>query len=132
MGYHPPVHYLIDGYNLAHWLAGDDDLEAEALRALLLGHLSFRRPRDAETITIYWDSRTAGQRAPHNECVSGCEERFVPSADDAIGDGVADSPRPRGLRVVSRDREGAGRSRQLGAKVTGPAELLGGRGRRGR
>jgi hypothetical protein len=125
------VHYLLDGYNLAHWLAGDRDLGPEALRELLLAALAERRPRDARELTIFWDARGAWDRAPSNAYGAGVEERFVPVADDAIVDLVAESPRPRDLKVVSRDREVTGRARQLGARTAGPAELLGGAPRRG-
>ena len=126
------MHYLLDGYNLAHFLAGDRDLGPEALRELLLTALAGRRPRDARAITIYWDARGAWDRAPAGAYGAGFEERFVPVADDAIVDFVADSRKPRDLKVVSRDREVTGRARQLGARTGTPAELLGGSPRRGR
>ena len=75
------------------------------------------------------NSQAAHGRAPDNAYGAGFEERFVAVADHAIVDAVAAASRPRGLKVVSRDREVTGRSRQLGARVAGPAELLGRRGR---
>ena len=49
----------------------------------------------------------------------------MPIADDAIIDFVADDDRPAGLMVVSRDREVTGKSRQLGARIMTPDQLLG-------
>ena len=91
-----------------------------------------RRPRDADAITIYWDAKGAWERPPEGAYDAGFDQRFVPVADDAIVDRVAASRRPGRLKVVSRDREVTGRSRQLGAKTATPAELLGGARRRGR
>ncbi len=128
----PPVRYLLDGYNLAHWLADGDDLQPEALRRLLLDALARRRPRDARSITIYWDAKGSHGRAPQNEYSAGVIEHFVPIADDAIVDAVAGDSQPRTLLVVSRDREVTGRSRQLGARIATPADLLSDKRRSGR
>jgi hypothetical protein len=119
------VHYLVDGYNAAHWLAGDADLGPGQLRALLTARLQARQPPDAEAITIFWDSRARQGVMPQNEYSGWCEQRFVPIADDAIIDFVADDDRPGRLQVVSRDREVTGKSRQLGAKIMTPDQLLG-------
>jgi hypothetical protein len=128
--YHPArVHYHIDGYNLAHWLADDDDLQPHALRALLIGALRPRLPRDAESVHIYWDVRRPSPAIPANEYLDWCTMHNVPDADAAIIDAVADSHEPRRLVVVSRDREVTGKSRQLGARILSPSELLGPRGR---
>ncbi len=120
----PRVRYLLDGYNLAHWLARDDDLRPEQLRARLLGALRPVLPRDAREVVIYWDVRTPGHPPPA-EHLPWCTLRFVRSADEAIVDAVYDADNPRDVTVVSRDREVAGRSRQLGARVLSPADLLG-------
>jgi hypothetical protein len=127
------VHYLIDGYNLAHWLAQglaqDDDLDPEQLRELLLEALERRVPADAESLRIYWDVRRMHPGIPANEYLDWCTMHNVPDADAAIIDAVYDADRPQRLVVVSRDREVTGKSRQLGAKTRSPAELLG-KGRR--
>jgi hypothetical protein len=117
------VRYLLDGYNLAHWLARDDDLRPEQLRARLLAALRPVLPRNAREVVIYWDVRTPGHPPPA-EHLTWCTLRFVRSADEAIVDAVFDADNPREVTVVSRDREVAGRSRQLGAKVLSPAEFL--------
>src|SRR5262245_7529207 len=60
-----PVHYHVDGYNLAHWLAGgDDDMQPLALRKLLTAALRARVPRDAESVHVYWDVRRPSPGLP--------------------------------------------------------------------
>jgi len=119
------VRYLVDGYNLAHWLVRDDDLRPEQLRARLLAALKPKVPRNASEVVIYWDVRNRGPDVMERESLSWCTLRFVSSADDAIVDAVYDAENPRDVTVVSRDREVAGKSRQLGARVLSPAEFLG-------
>ncbi len=119
------MHYLIDGYNLAFWLAGDDDLDPHQLRELLLGKLATSRPPDAESLHIYWDVRRPNPAIPANTYLDWCTMHNVPDADAAIIDAVYDAEAPRRCMVVSRDREVTGRSRQLGAKVMSPKDLLG-------
>ena len=125
-GYHHLVNYLIDGYNLAFWLAGDDDLAPQQMRELLMGRLVAARPKDAESLHIYWDVRRPNPAIPANTYLDWCTMHNVPDADAAIIDAVYASDTPRRCMVVSRDREVTGRSRQLGAKVMSPKELLGG------
>ena len=119
------MRYLLDGYNLAHWLAQDDNLRPEQLRALLLAKLRPKVPQNARDVVIYWDVRNRTPDVMERESLPWCTLRFVPSADDAILDAVYDAENPRDVTVVSRDREVAGKSRQLGARVLSPAEFLG-------
>ena len=125
----PGLDYLIDGYDLAHWLAssvvGGDDFGPAELRTLLLGTLAPRLPRDARSVHVYWDVRQPAHGVPLREDLGWCVAHNVPDADAAIIDAVYDAASPRQLVVVSRDREVTGKSRQLGARVLGPAELLG-------
>jgi hypothetical protein len=118
------VRYLLDGYNLAHWLARDDDLRPEQLRARLLAALRPILPHDAREVVIYWDVRGPAPGVLATENLPWCRMRFVSSADEAIVDEVYDAENPRNVTVVSRDREVAGRSRQLGARVLSPAEFM--------
>ncbi|HEX5011662.1 MAG TPA: NYN domain-containing protein [Planctomycetota bacterium] len=119
------MRYLLDGYNLAHWLAQDDDLRPEQLRALLLAKLRPKVPRNARDVVIYWDVRGREPGVMERESLPWCTLRYVSSADQAILDAVYDAENPREITVVSRDREVTGKSRQLGARVLSPAELLG-------
>jgi hypothetical protein len=123
------VHYLIDGYNLAHWLARGEDLDPGELRELLLSRLAAKRPHDADSIRIYWDRKSSGYRLDDNIWGDWCSQHFVPDADEALIDCVYDSDAPRTLIVVSGDREVVGKSKQLGAKVLDPGGLLGSRKR---
>ncbi len=118
------MHYLLDGYNLAHWLAGDEDLRPEQLRARLLGALAGRLPGDASEVHIYWDVRRPSPMIPQNEYLPWCTLHNVPSADEAIIEAVYAASNARGLCVVSRDREVTGKSRQLGARIMAPGEFL--------
>jgi len=117
------VRYLVDGYNLAHWLMRNDELRPEQLRAGLLAAMKGKLPRDAAQVDVYWDVRRG--ETPPRESLGWCTFHFVPNADEAIVDAVYDSKEARGVTVVSRDREVTGKSRQLGAKLLGPAEFLG-------
>ena len=119
------MRYLVDGYNLAHWLVRDDDLRPEQLRARLLAVLQPRVPRNASEVVIYWDVRNRAPGVLERESLPWCTLRFVSSADEAIVDAVYDAENPRDITVVSRDREVSGKSRQLGARVLSPAEFLG-------
>lgn len=120
------MHYLLDGYNLAHWLApGDHDLDAHQLRALLLAHASGRVPGDAASMAIYWDVRKMHPGIPARENMGWCVQHNVPDADAAIINAVYDAARPHECTVVSRDREVTGKSRQLGARTMSPDDLLG-------
>jgi hypothetical protein len=122
------MHYLLDGYNLAHWLARGDDLDPGELRDLLLSRLE-RQPRhDAESIRIYWDRKSTGFRLDDNIWGDAFSQHFVPDADEALIDAVYNSDAPRTLTVVSGDREVVGKSKQLGAKVLDPGGYLGRRG----
>lgn len=122
------MHYLLDGYNLAHWLApGDHDLEPRQLRELLLGQLAGRVPGDASSVAVYWDVRNMHPGIPQRESLGWCVQHNVPDADAAIIDAVYDAARPSDCVVVSRDREVTGKSRQLGARTMQPGDLLGGR-----
>ena len=118
------MRYLLDGYNLAHWLVRDDDLRPEQLRARLLAALKPKVPRNASEVVIYWDVRNRTPGVLERESLPWCTLRFVPSADEAIVDAVYEASNPRDVTVVSRDREVAGKSRQLGARVLSPAEFL--------
>jgi hypothetical protein len=126
------MRYLIDGYNLAHWLAGDDDLEPDELRALLIARLKGTRFDNAESVDIYWDVRRPNPAIPAHTYLDWCTMHNVPDADAAIIDAVYDAETPHRCTVVSRDREVTGKSRQLGARTRSPRELLGPRGRGGR
>ena len=117
------MRYLVDGYNLAHWLLRDDELRPERLRAGLLAAMKGKLPRDASQVDVYWDVRRG--ETPPRESLGWCTLHFVPDADEAIVDAVYDAKEARGVTVVSRDREVTGKSKQLGAKVLGPAEFLG-------
>jgi hypothetical protein len=125
------VHYHVDGYNLAHWLAGDDDLLPLEMRQLLNAALSARLPADAESVHIYWDLRNPAPGIPANEYLGWCTAHNVPDADAAIIDAIYAQPAPHEHIVVSRDREVTGKSRQLGAGTWEPRDLLGDVGGRG-
>ena len=114
--------YLLDGYNLAHWLANGREMRPEQLRGLLLTRLRGRMPRDAERVSAYWDVRSG---LPPTDQRRWIDMKFVPDADAAIIQAVYDADTPRQMVAVSRDREVTGRSRQLGARTMSPAELLG-------
>ena len=118
----PPVIYLLDGYNLAHWLARGRDMRPEQLRGLLLSRLRGRMPRDASRVRAFWDVRTGV--APDDRR-AWIEMVFVPDADEAIVRAVYDAEAPARMIAVSRDREVTGKARQLGARTMSPAELLG-------
>jgi hypothetical protein len=118
------VHYLLDGYNIAHWLLRDEDLSANELRARTLTALETALPPDAHTVEIYWDVRRPSPSIPPNEYRAWCTMHNVPDADAAIIERVYDAKNPRGLCVVSRDREVTGKCKQLGARTLAPREFL--------
>ena len=124
------MRYLIDGYNLAHWLVRDDRARPEQLRAALLAALQGHLPGNAHEVDIYWDVRRPAFPPPAHEYLGWCTLHNVPDADEAIIEAVWAADNPRAVTVVSRDREVTGKSRQLGAKVLGPADLLSRGGRR--
>ncbi len=121
-GYHPGVIYLLDGYNLAHWLAKGRDMRPEQLRGLLLTRLRGRLPKDATATKVFWDVRSGIPPADRRNWI---EMAFVPDADEAIIDAVYEADQAREIVVVSRDREVTGRSKQLGARAMSPHQLLG-------
>ncbi len=94
------------------------------LRARTLAAMAGKLPQNASDVVIYWDVRNRTPGVMEGESLPWCTMRFVSSADEAIVDAVYDAPNPRDITVVSRDREVAGRSRQLGARVLSPAEFL--------
>lgn len=118
------MHYLIDGYNVAHWLAKDPDAAPAVLRAVLMRALVARRPHDAESLRIFWDVRRPDPAIPANSYLDWCTVHNVPDADAAIVDAVHAADAPSRVVVVSRDREVTGRSRQLGARTMGPKDLF--------
>lgn len=118
------MHYLVDGYNLAHWLLRDDSLHPDQLRERLLAALHGRMPKDASRVDVYWDVRRPSPSIPPHVYLDWCTQHFVPDADAAIVDAVWAAGQARRMCVVSRDREVAGRSRQLGARVMAPADFL--------
>lgn len=118
------MRYLVDGYNLAHWLLRDDSLRPEQMRARTLAAMAGKLPQNATDVVIYWDVRNRTPGVMERESLPWCQMRFVSSADEAIVDAVYEAANAREITVVSRDREVAGRSRQLGARVLSPAEFL--------
>jgi len=115
------VIYLLDGYNVAHWLLSDqDDLLPEHLRAGLLGAIEQHHPPDAEALDVYLDVRGSQPLVPANEYRGLVTVHNVPDADAALVDRVGRAQDPRRLCVVSRDREVSGRCRQLGATTLTP------------
>jgi hypothetical protein len=118
------VHYLVDGYNLAHWLVRDDSLHPDQLRERLLDAMHGRLPHDARKLDVYWDVRRPSPSIPPHIYLDWCTQHFVPDADEAIVDAVYAARNARKLCVVSRDREVTGKSRQLGSKVMAPAAFL--------
>lgn len=120
------MHYLLDGYNIAHWLLSDDDLTANQLRAGALAALQNGLPANASKVDIYWDVRRPSPSIPPNEYLDWCTMHNVPDADAAIIDAVYNAPNARGLCVVSRDREVTGKCKQLGARTMSPDDFLSG------
>ncbi|GJM21543.1 MAG: hypothetical protein DHS20C15_14580 [Planctomycetota bacterium] len=119
------MNYLLDGYNIAHWLApGDHDLDAHGLRALLIAQLAGRVPHDAVSVTIFWDVRNPNPSIPPREFLDWCVMQNVPDADAAIIEAVYQADKPSRCLVVSRDREVTGKSRQLGARTQSPKQLF--------
>ena len=118
------MRYLLDGYNLAHWLVRDDDARPDQLRARLLAALRGSLPKDAQAVDIYWDVRRPSPMIPPNEYLDWCTMHNVPSADEAIIEAVYSAPNARAVCVVSRDREVTGKSRQLGARILAPEQFL--------
>ncbi len=121
----PAVHYLVDGYNLAHWLAGDEDMLPTEMRHLLYQALAGRLPHDAESVHIYWDVRRANPHLAAQESMGWCTAYNVPDADAAIIDAIYATEAPSRCIVVSHDREVTGKCRQLGAKAWRAEDLLG-------
>ena len=114
--------YLLDGYNIAHWLlAEQEDMTAEQLRAGLMGAIEQHHPSDAEALDVYLDVRYPSPLIPAHEYRGIVTIHNVPDADAAIIDRVGRADDARVLCVVSRDREVAGKSRQLGAATLSPA-----------
>jgi hypothetical protein len=123
-GYHLAVHYLLDGYNIAHWLLRDEDLSAMELRQQTLAALQHALPANAGEVEIYWDVRRPSPSIPPNEYLPWCTMHNVPDADAAIIEKVYDAKEARRLCVVSRDREVTGKCKQLGAKTMRPDEFM--------
>lgn len=123
-GYHPAVLYLVDGYNVAHWLLPDEDLTPEQLRAGVLAAIEDAVPHGAAGIEVFFDVRGPSAGVPANEYRGTVTVRNVPDADAAIIERVASAERADAFTVVSRDREVAGRSRQLGARALGPGPFF--------
>ena len=118
------MHYLLDGYNIAHWLLRDADLSADELRQGTLAKLQHALPHNASKVDIYWDVRRPSPNIPLNEYLPWCTMHNVPDADAAIIEMVYDSDNARSLCVVSRDREVTGKCKQLGARTMPPREFL--------
>lgn len=97
LGVERAVLLLVDGYNVAHALAGEPDadtrrrVEAEAarLRRLAAGPLS---------VVVFWDSALDES----SERIGGVDVRYVPSADEAIIAAARSSSLP--AVVVTSDR----------------------------
>jgi len=112
------MHYVIDGYNVAHALFGRTARRAspEEMRETLLRYLRRFSARGRE-LTVVFDRQTeapSGAATPGLRA-AGVRVRFAASADEAIVALVREARDPSRIRVVSRDREVIGRARQLGA-----------------
>lgn len=108
----------VDGYNLIGHLKLLAAGSLENARSRVLGLLSGRKVR------VYFDARSGGntERRGHVEIVftrgGTADDRIVA---DLRGAGAA----ARDVRVITNDRELAGRCRQLGASCEGCASFLG-------
>jgi predicted RNA-binding protein with PIN domain len=113
------MHYVIDGYNVAHVLFGVEARSAspEEMRGALLRRLR-RYASRKRRVTAVFDGRAGGGTGRSSERSGEVEVRFAPSADEEIVEIVRRAPDPGRVRVVTRDREVAGRARQLGADTT--------------
>lgn len=118
------MHYLLDGYNIAHWLLRDSELSAVELRQGMLAAMQDALPHNASAVDIYWDVRRPHPNIPPNEYLSWCTMHNVPDADAAIIEKVYDASNARELCVVSRDREVTGKCKQLGARTMPPHEFM--------
>lgn len=120
------MHYLVDGYNVAHALFGREARRAspEELREALLRRLR-RYGHRRRKVTVVFDGGIAGA-SPGDRIRGGAEleVRYAPSADDEIVSLVRDAPAPARVRVVTRDREVETRSRSLGARVVRVIDFL--------
>lgn len=115
------MRYLIDGYNLLHAIgllrgrAGPTGLEQA--RARLLGILHGALGEQSGDATVVFDSGRTAPDFPHEQEFQGVQVRFSyypDKADDLIAELIRRDSAPRGLAVVSDDREvqRAGRRRQ--------------------
>ena len=119
------MRFLLDGYNLANWLARDPDLQPAQLRAMLRHAIRTRNVPVASSMEVYWDVRSRDPSIPANEYFDEFTAHNVPDADAAIIDAVRDAAKPSQCTVVSRDREVTGKSRQLGARIMSPKDFFG-------
>lgn len=120
--YDPAVHYLLDGYNIGHWLAEVRDLHPTELRQLVITALQENPPANVQSVRIFWDVRSGIPPSDHD--LPEGRMLFVPDADQAIIDTVYNADTPAKITVVSWDREVVGKSRQLGAQTQNPEEFL--------
>ena len=116
------MHYLVDGYNVAHRLFGVAGRRAtpEELREAVLRRI---RPfcSKRRRVVVVFDGTPDDFGARRGGVL---EIRFARSADDEIVRIVRDDPDPSRLRVVSHDREVTGRARQLGARIVRVVDFL--------
>jgi predicted RNA-binding protein with PIN domain len=122
-------HIVIDGYNVIHASRDTDfdltHLELEDARYALLGFLATHRRPAREKITVVFDG-SSGIRPRISE-TRGIEVVFSEAgvtADEVICNMVAGAPNPRGILVVSDDREIRTNVLAFGAKVVASRNFL--------
>ncbi|MHC4729764.1 MAG: NYN domain-containing protein [Planctomycetota bacterium] len=113
---------LIDGHNALGALRIRAKTH-EAARQALLRRVAAVAPR----ATVFFDAREAPRDLAESRRELGVDVYYCRrrEADQAILDEVRATDDPRGLVVVTNDREVAGRAAQLGAQAVGVAEFLG-------
>jgi predicted RNA-binding protein with PIN domain len=115
--------FLIDGHNLIPHVPGlglDDPDDEQKLIELLRAYLV---RVDKKGVVIFDQGLPGGAGKWSNSVL---EVRFAPrpkTADDLIRDRLVKERNPRGLVLVSADRELVGAARQAGATVRHPAEF---------
>jgi|SRR3990172_6623079 predicted RNA-binding protein with PIN domain len=115
--------FLIDGHNLIGQMPAiglDDPDDEQKLIELLRDHLV----RVQKKGTVIFDRGLPGGGARWSN--HALEVRFAPApktADDMIRDRLRREKNPRGLTVVTGDREVAGEAKRAGARVVSSAEF---------
>ena len=120
------LHYILDGYNIAHKITSLQTGSIQQSRDRLLRYIRTKHPQGSikNKVTVVFDGNADIVDQPQNEHSIEVIFTHNVSADDHIIHLIKKSTNPKIIVVVSDDREVQNRAITLGAKIVEVKDFL--------